>query len=605
MNKFKANDISIKKIFEVIEEYYFIPAYQRKYTWDKEYIKTYWNDINKFNEKEGQIYFLGNIIIKSEEENNIIKKEVVDGQQRLTTNMLLLIAIRNIINKSFNNNDSAKEIVNEIERLIKPKPTNPYFEKEFKIKIVNKNYEDYFNKVWNNNVDKESNSSSRYIQNYLFFYKELYGKKIEELSILYYKLSKIVVVEVMLGEKDDPLVIFKNVNSKNKELTVSELFKNLMLLKVNNLKDINIDYKEKLNDEILEIFDKLIDKNFKKSHEQNKFFRMFCSLFDGKLIKLDSKEIYQKIELEIENKYSNEVKKTEEVIDFLKEVVTKYEFLKGETNSILRDKIIDKLFLYKYDFLINRLFDQYFIWLFFSMKTQPLKGNCNYELTEELKDMINFVTKYYLFIEFESHSAGQITRFIPTLPFIMNERGIEFNTKNIQEYLMHHPDVKDKNHKLPTIDEIKNSFLNLMLSQVDKPIIRYFFGLIEHISGHEVYEWKQINDFSIEHIMPQSLDSKKPNDNVKKWRRKLGPQWEEIYNKYINSIGNLTLLTIPDNSSIKDISFKEKQNELFKRTKLYINNYLLNEDTWIQENIENRIKWLFEQLQNKKINMKF
>ena len=39
--------------------------------------------------------------------------------------------------------------------------------------------------------------------------------------------------------------------------------------------------------------------------------------------------------------------------------------------------------------------------------------------------------------------------------------------------------------------------------------------------------------------------------------KSLGPNYQEIYNKYVNNIGNLTLTT---KSALLDLSFEEKQN---------------------------------------------
>lgn len=73
---------------------YFIPKYQRPYSWTKDNAEQLVDDIfNSFesNEKE---YFIGSLICIKNEDNTF---EIVDGQQRLTTISLILAQLKNLI----------------------------------------------------------------------------------------------------------------------------------------------------------------------------------------------------------------------------------------------------------------------------------------------------------------------------------------------------------------------------------------------------------------------------------------------------------------------------------------------------------------------------
>ena len=60
-----------------------------------------------------------------------------------------------------------------------------------------------------------------------------------------------------------------------------------------------------------------------------------------------------------------------------------------------------------------------------------------------------------------------------------------------------------------------------------------------------------IENYTIEHIMPQ-------NKNLSpRWRNDLGEHWEEIHQKYLHTIGNLTITGY--NSELGYLSFPEKR----------------------------------------------
>ena len=82
---------------------YYVPVYQRPYSWEDEQIDVLLNDIfeayHSDNREEG--YYIGNIIIydKNEKIDGHIKKySIIDGQQRITSFSLILMAIYSLAN---------------------------------------------------------------------------------------------------------------------------------------------------------------------------------------------------------------------------------------------------------------------------------------------------------------------------------------------------------------------------------------------------------------------------------------------------------------------------------------------------------------------------
>lgn len=90
-------NIKLDWIYEILKKYdYFeIPYYQRKYTWEiKNEIQEFLGDIEKFIEKNEDLYFLGNIITKSYNTQDINYAIMIDGQQRITTFLLCICSYK-------------------------------------------------------------------------------------------------------------------------------------------------------------------------------------------------------------------------------------------------------------------------------------------------------------------------------------------------------------------------------------------------------------------------------------------------------------------------------------------------------------------------------
>ena len=97
--KFAAFPRSIKTILEA-ERKYIIPRYQREYSWEKEQLEEFWDDITKqikFNYDNYQTseYFIGSLVLIGDDELGT-EFYVVDGQQRLTTITILLSVLTQI-----------------------------------------------------------------------------------------------------------------------------------------------------------------------------------------------------------------------------------------------------------------------------------------------------------------------------------------------------------------------------------------------------------------------------------------------------------------------------------------------------------------------------
>ena len=97
-----------------------------------------------------------------------------------------------------------------------------------------------------------------------------------------------------------------------------------------------------------------------------------------------------------------------------------------------------------------------------------------------------------------------------------------------------------------------------------------------------------MEEYSVEHIMPQN-----PNLN-ESWKKELGPDWKKVQEKYLHTLGNLTLTAY--NPELSDSSFQEKLDMAggFKESGLRLNAEVVRYTEWNEERILHRGRSLAE-----------
>lgn len=112
----------------------------------------------------------------------------------------------------------------------------------------------------------------------------------------------------------------------------------------------------------------------------------------------------------------------------------------------------------------------------------------------------------------------------------------------------------------------------------------YFFRKIEN---HGRKEEVSIGGYTIEHIMPQTMTAK--------WQSALGDNWQSDHDRYLHTLGNLTLTGY--NPEYSNRSFREKRDMEggFKNSPLRLNRGLAELDQWYARPIENRANVFAEQ----------
>lgn len=537
----KAREATLLKFFEQNQTNQFvIPIYQRLYSWKKEQCKQLWDDIIKIggNDKMNG-HFIGSIVFVHDGiyTTNYNELLIIDGQQRLTTITLLFIALRDHLNDE-------DEFLKKISR---QKIRNRYLinsdekgDKKFRL-ILSEPDKDTLLSLIDKDRRKPSEPSSKIMENFKLF-EEWIRKNTDKLETIFKGLEKLMIVWIALKkEKDDPQLIFESMNSTGKDLTQTDLIRNYILMGLEPEKQ-KIFYKK---------YWRAMEEDFKQNETLfNQFVRHY---------------------LTIKTRIPN--------INKVYEAFKRYQQERGiETEALLQD-------LQKYC--------GYFCRIVFKKEADKDLNKALGFLVDLEMDVI-----YPLLLElYSDYSDGVLSKqdFIPiiylTESYICRRAvcGLGTNslnkvfpsfTKHIQkdEYfksLKAHFGYLTEKQRFPNNDEFKKLFITIDFYNFKK---REYF--LERLENFERKEPVNIKECTTEHIMPQTL--------TEKWERDLGGNFQAIHDKYLHTIGNLTLTGY--NPEYSNKSFQEKQGMEggFKQSSLKLNQSLKDLESFGGKEIEKR-----------------
>lgn len=523
------------------EKQFVIPIYQRVYSWGKEQCKQLWDDIVKTGGNDQMNgHFIGSIVFVHDGiyTTNYNELLIIDGQQRLTTITLLFIALRDYLNDE-------DEL---LEKFSRQKIRNRYLinsdekgDKKFKL-ILSEPDRDTLLSLIDENKRKPSEPSLKIMENFKLF-EEWIRKNTDKLETIFKGLDKLMVVEISLERgKDNPQLIFESMNSTGKDLTQTDLIRNYILMGLEPKKQ-EIFYKK---------YWRAMEEDFKQNETLfNQFVRHYLTI------------------------------KTREIpnINKVYEAFKRYQQERGiETEVLLQD-------LQKYCGYFCRI---------------VFKKEADKDLNKALSFLVDLEMDviYPLLLElYSDYSDGVLSKqdFIPIIALIesyifrravcglgtnsLNKVFPSF-TKHIQkdEYfksLKAHFGYLTEKQRFPNNDEFKKLFITIDFYSFKKK--KYF---LERLENFERKERVYTHEYTTEHIIPQTLEEE--------WKRDLGENFEAIHEKYLHTIGNLTLTGY--NSEYSNNSFQEKRDmeKGFKQSPLRLNQSLKDLESFGEKEIEKR-----------------
>jgi uncharacterized protein with ParB-like and HNH nuclease domain len=215
------------------EKQYFVPVFQRDYSWTRTNWRMLWDDASQLLEAADQVkHFIGPIVILAYAyPYDITRFLVIDGQQRLITLTMLLCALRDFANMQ-DRTPLANAIQANYLAFISPKGETTH--KLIPRSRDRQNFVNIIDENWNE-LDEESPLTRAY----RFFSEQIegvYNQPLEEEDVLidiYEMVTKrLQLVTITLNDQDDPSNIFESLNFKVEKLSDSDLIRNYMFMQL-------------------------------------------------------------------------------------------------------------------------------------------------------------------------------------------------------------------------------------------------------------------------------------------------------------------------------------------------------------------------------------
>lgn len=417
----------------------------------------------------------------------------------------MLLAIRNYIT------DNKLDIGINANKITTAYLTDEYADsaKKLKLKLVQGDDDAYDRLIEKTQPITNNNVTVNY--NY-FYYDVLSSMQDTEIKGLYDAIMKLMIVNISLNPHngDDPQLIFESLNSTGLDLEEADKIRNYVLMKMSSAQQERIykNYWEKLENQV-------------SKEDINRFIRHYLAV--------KTRELANENKLYFAFKNYREKNIELQIEEILNDILIYAEFYNQIKNAKISDRIpylntIARINKLEVSTVIPLLFD-----LFYAKKQGLLSE-------EDMSNCVNVI---------ESYIARRIICGLPTsaLNKIFVGMGAEIkrymdkNSATFIDALKYSILSKTGKSRFPNDHDFAEKFVVYELYNAKPNTRKYFFERLENYNNREriaVEEQIDNTELTIEHIMPQSLTAE--------WKESLGDNWELTYSKYIDTVGNLTLL---------------------------------------------------------------
>ncbi len=527
---------------------FIIPIYQRTYSWTSTQCKKLWEDIQEAANNENIAYhFMGSIVSikKTLNTSEISQQTIIDGQQRISTILLLISAlVRAIPGKERSEELQESYLINR----------HGKDELKYKMILTQQDKETLINIIEDRPNAKLS--SNRIRENFEFFKGKITNSEPEK---IYAGIRKLMIVDIALDEeRDNPQLIFESLNSTGLELSQADLIRNYVLMGLN----------PKQQEELYHNYWRAMEQNFGQTDYRSyfdRFMRDYLTIKTGTIPNI--KNVY--------------------------ETFKEYFIAQGGLNNV-DDVIAD---IHKYS--------TYFVKIALGKEEQK-------QLSDALSDLndLNIDVAYpfllQIYNDFEEKRINleccvNILNLIQSYVFRRFICGIPTNSLN-KTFATLYKSIDTESY----FDSLKASFILMAnykrfpsdtefikeLKEKDLYNIKNRNFWLRRFENHERKERVQVDDYTVEHIMPQ-------NSNLsREWKEMLGENWEEVHENYLHTIGNLTLTGY--NSELSDKAFVQKKaiEGGFDNSPLRLNKSLQQVSVWNEDSIKERTEELAKTMMN-------
>lgn len=531
---------------------YCIPVFQRDYAWTEEQCTKLFEDIVMAYKKD-RPHFCGSFVYAPlGSKKHIDSYIIIDGQQRFTTLYILIKALADSADDDRDKDALQRYLYNE------DKFDRYGLDEKSKLKLKPvKTDNDQLLLLMSGKIERMDKSRRGIIYHNYMLFMQLIKSFLEESSansvlMINDGIEKLICADIRLDTDDNAQEIFERINSTGIKLGLADLIRNYILMTDTDQERLYEEYWLTVQNLLP---DKLLDN----------FFIDYLNMKSDGFVK--ESEAYKSFkQVYVEGKYDNE-KMLQEILHYAKQY---YVFCYGssdfgaEVNKALAG--LRKLKQTTVYLFLFRVFDDY--------ENGIINKN---ELARVLKMLLSYSIRR-LVCEIGSNTLRGLYKTLYGRVFEQKENKNTYYDSLVSFFLQ-----QTSKNTIPSDNEFVTALQEKNLYSKNA-LCKYLLCAIEN-QGKETLDTENL---SIEHIMPQ-------NKNLSmSWQKMLGENWQSVHEKYLHTLGNLTLTGY--NSELGDKPF-EKKKEKLEETITHIAvlySDVKDKSEWNSVNMEKRAKRLAE-----------
>ncbi len=594
----KAGEATVTQLFES-KHVYEVPRYQRHYVWERDtQWLPLWRDVEQVAERlialqsgnsnashHAQVmpHFMGAVVVKPKSiddstANNLPTWIIVDGQQRLTTILLMMTAISNAFKRFGQDTHAAslKELVDN--RHFAGVPQIDIM----KLRPAGLGYASFSSLIDLDEVTDDVNPTGDRLGACYGFYEDRAMTWCEdrksEIDLVAPQLKRAVVdmlqvARIQLSIDDNEHEIFESLNARGIELTEYDKVKNFLLFEALTQTGDQDDF----YGEFLERFDggqKDDDRWWSERHRVPNFSGNRVNAMSWYWITAQKREVIN--QAAVYQTVRNRVQGSDNVLEIagsLRDYADAFEKLEKQPDDH------SALGSYRHRRTQLKLFG--FTSVYMALRVR-LEDDDAFEHCMRVMD--SYLMRRMIF-------RNSATGFRSLIPGLLGQifagadedaviNGLVENLKDQAGLSTKRPGDRDITDRLLGSWSPKAGVQRLILEQVENVIVPAGAG------------YKEVpRNLTLEHVMPQNWE--------KNWPLEVDATEEDLRQRreHVPAIGNLTLLSQPWNSSLKDEKYAVKVEKL-RKDNLELNRRIVSEypDSWDEAVIDQRGRWIAEKV---------
>ncbi len=524
-----------------------IPIYQRTYSWEERECRQLWEDILRTGRNDNiPAHFVGSIVYVESGLYHVTGQSpllVIDGQQRLTTVTLIIEALARSLGESepFDGFSATKL---RSYYLLNPLESG---ERKYKLLLSQTDKASLLTLLEQASPPKEP---SIHVDTNFEFFRTRIAESSDELEALCKGLAKLMIVDISLNrDQDNPQLIFESMNSTGRALSQADLIRNFILMGL----------QPELQTRLYEDYWRPMELDFGQEAygtQFDGFMRNYLIVRTRQIPRLD--QIYEAFKT-----YARSPEVAEEGIEALvRDIRTLAGFYcamalgaeqDGELKAVFHD-IRELKVDVAYPFLLE-LYEDYSAEV---LSKRELYQACRWAESYVFRRAACSIPANSLNKTFASLAQG-----------LKKDRYLE----SIQASFLLLPSYR----RFPSDDELMRE-----IQQKDLYNFRSRSYWLRRLENADRKERVPVDEYTIEHILPQ-------NEHLsEQWKTDLGLEWKSVQEKYLHTLGNLTLTGY--NSEYSDRPFAEKRDMKggFAESPLRMNQGLGALDQWNEQAIRGR-----------------